>query len=122
LPVTRAARFSPDRRWLAYEGIKDGGLRIVVRGAGLNGEAARDEYVVSGPGKAAMTPMWRGDGRELFYLEGHTMLAVELQFNGRQVVARQPRPLFTVDIEDSERRNRYVVTGDGQRFLVLVKK
>ena len=122
LPVTRAARFSPDRRWIAYEGIKDGGLRIVVRGSGLNGEAARDEYVVSGPGKAATTPMWRGDGRELFYLEGHTMLAVELQFNGRQVVARQPRPLFTVDIEDSERRNRYLVTGDGQRFLVLVKK
>lgn len=121
-PATRAARFSPDRRWIAYEGNKDGRLQIVVRGAGPNGEAARDEYVVSNSGKGATTPMWRGDGRELFYLEGHTMLAVELQFKGQQVVARQPRPLFNVVIEDSERRNRYLVTSDGQRFLVLIKK
>ena len=121
-PETRSARFSPDRRWIAYEGNKDGTLQIFVRGVGVSGEAARDEYLVSSPGKTATTPMWRGDGRELFYLDGHTMVAVELQFADQRVIARQPRPLFNVNIEDQERRNRYLVTRDGQRFLVLVKK
>jgi len=121
-PATRAARFSPDRRWIAYEGNQDGTLQIFVRGVGVNGEAARKEYLVSGLGKGATTPMWRGDGQELFYLDGHTMVAVELQFADQKVVARQPRPLFNVNIEDQERRNRYLVTRDGQRFLVLVKK
>lgn len=121
-PATRAARFSPDRRWIAYEGSKDGTLQIFVRGAGVNGEAARENYLVSGPGKGATTPMWRGDGQELFYLEEHTMVAVELQFANRQVIVGPPRPLFNVNIEGQERRNRYLVTRDGQRFLVLVKK
>jgi serine/threonine protein kinase len=121
-PATRAARFSPDRRWIAYEGSKDGALQIFVRGAGVNGEAAREHYLVSGLGKVVTTPMWRGDGQELFYLDGHTMVAVELQFADKRVIARQPRPLFNVNIEDQERRNRYLVTRDGQRFLVLVKK
>jgi dipeptidyl aminopeptidase/acylaminoacyl peptidase len=122
LPTTRAARFSPDRRWIAYQGVKNGSSQIMVRGAGANGEAARNEYAVSISDKSPTTPMWRGDGQELFYLDGHTMVAVELQFVRQQVVARQPNPLFNVSIEDQERRNRYLVTGDGQRFLVLIKK
>jgi len=121
-PATRSARFSPDRRWIAYQEVRNGRSQIMVRGAGANGEAARDEYPISSADKSPTTPMWRGDGQELFYLAGHTMVAAELRVVGEKVVAGLPRSLFTVAIEDDERRNRYLVTRDGQRFLVLVKK
>lgn len=65
--------------------------------------------------------MWRGDGKELFFLAGHTLMAVELSIESGKVIASSPRPLFNVNIEDEERRNRYLVSQDGQRFLFIVK-
>jgi hypothetical protein len=65
--------------------------------------------------------MWRGDGKELFFLEEHTLMAVEINTRNGKVIAGSPRPLFDVNIEDQERRNRYLVSQDGQRFLFIVK-
>jgi hypothetical protein len=49
-------------------------------------------------------------------------MSVAITTNGNGVVVGIPQPLFNADIEDEERRNRYVVTRDGQRFLVIVKE
>jgi hypothetical protein len=65
--------------------------------------------------------MWRGDGRELFYLDRHTLTAVQISVDGARLTASVPERLFTANFEDEERRNRYVVTEDGQRFLVIVR-
>jgi hypothetical protein len=65
--------------------------------------------------------MWRGDGRELFYLDHHTLTAVQISVDGTRLTASVPESLFTANFEDEERRNRYVVTRDGQRFLVIVR-
>src|SRR5262249_24748218 len=118
----RAARFSPDGRWVAYAGNKDGRPAILVRSMGPDGQAETREYLVSSPGKDATTPMWRGDGAELFYLQGQVLMSVEIMNAGGKFFAGQPKPLFEMNIDEQERRNRYLVTKDGRRFLVLVKE
>jgi serine/threonine protein kinase len=113
----RAARFSPDGRWVAYES----GSGIIIRAMSPNGDASKAEYAVT-RGGGTTTPIWRGDGQELFYLKEHTLMSVELQTDGPGLVVGEPQALFNVNIEDEERRNRYVATRDGQRFLVIVKE
>jgi hypothetical protein len=114
--VSRAARFSPDGRWVAYETTNG----IVVRSARPGNYGLSTEYSITKSG-GATTPMWRGDGRELFYLDRHTLTAVQISVDGTRLTASVPERLFTANFEDEERRNRYAVTRDGQRFLVIVR-
>ena len=116
---TRAARLSPDQKWMAYTSNRNGSA-IVVRGVSGNGAPVGEEYVVSDSSRGATTSMWRADGKELFYLEGRTLLSVQIETSGNRLVASAPRPLFNTNIEDEERRNRYLVSKDGL-FLVVTK-
>ncbi len=118
-PAARAARLSPNQRWMAYGSNRNGGSVIVVRGVNASGSPVGDEHVVSRRGPGATTPMWSGDGKELFYLEGQTLMSVRIT-DGDRFAAEPPAMLFRVNIVDEERRNRYVVSKDGL-FLVIVK-
>jgi hypothetical protein len=64
--------------------------------------------------------MWRADGKELFYLEGRTLMSVQIKTDGNRLVAAAPKALFNLNVEESERRNRYLVTRDGL-FLAVLK-
>ena len=67
-------RFSPDGRWLAYvysEGT--GGSEVLVQPFPPTGE----RWQVSAGGGGY--PVWRADGRELFYLGGGKLLAVDVR-------------------------------------------
>ncbi|HEY9431545.1 MAG TPA: hypothetical protein VI260_08805, partial [Blastocatellia bacterium] len=66
-------------------------------------------------------PQWRGDGKELFYLDDATLTAVDVNTEGDSFSAGTPKPLFSVNIEAEQRRNRYIATKDGQRFLVVLR-
>lgn len=66
--------------------------------------------------------MWRGDGKMLYYLERKTLTAVEVNSRGGQFRTGTRTALFNVNIEDEEHRNRFLVTKDGERFLVIVKE
>jgi serine/threonine protein kinase len=116
---TRAARLSPDQKWMAYTSNRNGSA-IVVRGVSGNGAPVGEEYVVSDSSRGATTSMWRADGKELFYLEGRTLMSVQIETNGNRLFASAPRPLFNTNVEDEERRNRYLVSKDGL-FLVVTK-
>lgn len=115
----RAARLSPNQRWMAYTSNQNGSL-IVVRRVSATGTPVGDEHVVSRSSKGATTSMWRADGKELFYLEGGTLMSVQIETNGDRFVAGAPKPLFKINVEDQERRNRYLVSRDGL-FLVVLK-
>ena len=117
----RAARLSPDRKWMAYTSNKDGSV-IVVRRVGAGGTPVGDEHVVSNPSRGATTSMWRADGKELFYLEGGTLMSVQIETNGDRFAAGSPQPLFKINVEDEERRNRYLVSKDGLFLMVLKNK
>ena len=79
--------------------------------------------VVSVPGRkrlistsGGVEPQWRRDGKELFYLStDQPIMSVNITDPARDLSA--PTPLFPVRVSGVA-RNHYLVTADGQRFLV----
>jgi eukaryotic-like serine/threonine-protein kinase len=107
------ARFSPDGRWVAYVSDEDGRREVFLQSFPVPG----GKLQISNAG--GDQPMWRRDGKELFYLSADRKLMSVQVKGGSNLEAEAPRPLFDVAVPSSESgRNHYVVTGDGERFLV----
>jgi Tol biopolymer transport system component len=106
------ARFSPDGRWVAYNGDETGRMEVFVVPYPPTGE----RWQVSTAG--GVQPLWRGDGRELFYLDLHgALMSVDVDAT-RTFSAGTPRVLFRTGLENpSHMIEDYGVTADGQRFL-----
>jgi Tol biopolymer transport system component len=107
-------QWSPDGRWIAYASNESGRQEIFVQSYPPTG----GKFQISTTGGAE--PVWRRDGNELFFLSGTKLAAVEINATGSSFDAGVARDLFDVPtIVGSVRRNRFVATGDGQRFLVV---
>jgi DNA-binding winged helix-turn-helix (wHTH) protein/Tol biopolymer transport system component len=108
-------RISPDGRWIAYVSDESGTQEVYVqRFPSLN-----DKRIVSIGG--GVEPMWRRDGKELFYLSpDYSILAVPFVAAEPPLIGH-PHPLFRAPINTSSTRNHYAVTSDGQRFLINVE-
>jgi serine/threonine protein kinase/Tol biopolymer transport system component len=105
------ATFSPDGRWIAYMSDETGELNIYVQPFGRDGA----KYRVSPSG--GRNPRWRADGKELFYLDaGGAMTAVPIEITTKSFSAGLPKALFQTGVISLSQS--YVVTKDGQRFLV----
>jgi hypothetical protein len=61
-------------------------------------------------------PRWRGDSKELFFVESGKMMAVDVSPNP-SFQAGIPRPLFNVAIVTQTLYGNLQVTPDGKRFL-----
>jgi len=121
-------RFSPDMRWIAYETVK---ADLVVRPFPLS----KKKWQIST--RYAMFPLWRKDGKELFYAEiGQlaqkglestlTLVSVDVKTgNGPEstFVAGPPRVLFEIPpIHDYVPGSyQYAASRDGQSFYVLTE-
>jgi hypothetical protein len=103
--------FSPDGRWVAYVSNETGTEELYVRE--FQGSAGRRQ-VSAGGGHWAR---WRRDSKELFYLSGGKLMAVEVKADGSGFEPGVPKLLF-----ESERVGglSFDVSGDGQRFLIPV--
>jgi eukaryotic-like serine/threonine-protein kinase len=81
-------RFSPDGRWIAYSSNESGKNEISVRPFdAATGTAGNPVVVTSGGGR---TPLWSGDGKELFYINSDGMATAV------NVKSRATFPLFKV--------------------------
>jgi serine/threonine protein kinase len=110
--ITGAA-LSPDGRWLAYTSNVTGRLEVWVQPYLGRGDPVR----VSPNGGA--DPVWANSGRELFYLEGRTMMAVVPVGAGPTFDFKGPTPLFTsMYLHPQGSPLSYDVAADG-RFLML---
>ena len=109
----RQAQFSPDGKYIAYVSDKSGSAAVYVQTFPSSGS----EWRISAGGGAQ--PRWRHDGRELFYLASdRKLMAVDITLSP-SFEAGVPRRLFdTRVLTTSDFRNHYVVTADGQRFLI----
>ena len=117
-------QFSPDGRWIAYASNESGRDEVYVapfQGRAPDAAAARGasdgKWQVSTAGGSA--PRWRGDGKEIFYLGGsalNKLMAAAVNGQGSAFEVGAVRPLF--DTRPRWPRWVYVVSPDGQRFLV----
>jgi Tol biopolymer transport system component len=106
------AQLSPDGRWLAYRSSESGRSQIYVQ----NFPPSGGKWQISTEG--GNDPQWRRDGKELFYISGSKLMAVEIKAAGATVEAGLPKELFELRAGPIL-RNRYVPAANGQRFLVV---
>jgi len=105
---------SADGRWMAYVTEQSGQPQVYVETFPRSDQRWR----ISPSG--GVQPIWRHDGRELFYLASDgTLMAVPVT-TAPYFVADEPRPLFQTSAQVWAARNSYSPTRDGQRFLVNV--
>ncbi len=112
-----AGALSPDERWLAYQSDETGRAEIYVRSLGT--DAGR--WRISSLGGA--TPLWRGDGRELYFTSPQgQMMAVDIDTRAGFRSAA-PKELFRANLSPGGAQDvECAVTADGQRFVVHVLK
>ena len=107
-------RFSPDGKWFAYSSNESGSFEVYVR-------SLEKGVKVRVSTKGGAIPVWRADGRELFYEEaGPMVMASEVQL-GNAAAASPPKVLFRSCLAENSGdylgRPGYDVTKDGRRFI-----
>jgi Tol biopolymer transport system component len=108
------AQFSPDGRWLAYASNESGQLQVYVRP--FPGPDRRAAVSTQG----GSFPLWRRDGKELFYRTGNRMMGVDVSTGGGNVTLSQPHVLFDQRyLFETLTIANYDVSLDGQRFLMV---
>jgi Tol biopolymer transport system component len=100
---------SPDGQWMAYESDQPGQSEILV------------ESIPTGKGRWQISteggdwPVWRRDGKELFFRQGTKIMAVPIRLTNTSVESGKPQALFEVPGD-----TRFQVSRDGRRFLIAM--
>jgi Tol biopolymer transport system component len=107
-------RFSPDGHWVAYASNENGTWDVFVQPFPAGGSRQQ----ISNGGGAQ--PIWRRDGRELFYAAPDGTLMSVAVTPGERWVPANAQALFTTRMRPlyAPYPYTYDVSPDGQRFLV----
>jgi len=110
----KQAQISPDGRWIAYISDESGTWEVYVQ----DFPKPSGKWQVST--KGGTEGRWRRDGREIFYIESSRLMAADVRTDGASFHSGVPRVLFEPSLDPrAGMRNRYVVSPDGQRFLIV---
>jgi Tol biopolymer transport system component len=113
-PVSvQSSPLSADGKFIAYQSAESKRLEIFIQ----NFPLATDRWQISTAG--GTSPQWRSDGKELFYLQGSTLMAVDVKVNGSRLERGIPHVLFTAPFT-VQGRNLFVPSRDGQKFLAIL--
>ena len=105
--------FSPDGRWLVYNSNESGNMEVYV--TQFPGPGGKWQVSTNG----GREPRWSADGSEIFYLDASESLVTVPVSTDNTFRAGMPETLFEAELFPFVGRNRYLVTDDGQRFLML---
>jgi eukaryotic-like serine/threonine-protein kinase len=111
----REGRFSPNGRWIAHVSDESAKNEVYVQAFPGALSAPKGKWQVSAQGGSS--PVWRGDGKELFFLAGGKMMAAGVRETVSGLEIDTPRELFSTTATPIA-GTPYDVTADGQRFLV----
>jgi Tol biopolymer transport system component len=104
-----APAFSPDGRWLAYESDSSGRKEVYITPFPTGGA----QYQVSTSG--GERPVWRHDGKGIYYREGLRITAVEVNTKASPVKFSGPKALF--ELASGNLNGRYYDVAPDGRFL-----
>ena len=107
-------RVSPDSRWLAYTLELPTGPEVFVQPFDRPGD--RIQVSVHG----GFGPVWRDDGRELYYEGPEGLMAVPLSTRGDTLESGAPQKLFAIRTQGTvaDFPHNFEVAAHGQKFLV----
>lgn len=110
-----AARLSPDGHWIAYTSDESGTAEVYLDSY-PRPSRARAKISLGG----GIHPVWRGDGRELYYWRDGALVAVQLGASvaGASPVSGAQTTLFRAPYLGSL-NTMYDVSSDGQRFVIV---
>ena len=97
------------REWLAYESSSSGRNEVYIRS--FPGGGAQNQ-VSTGGGER---PVWRRDGKEIYYREGLRVMAVEVKARADSLELSPPAPLF--ELAAGNLNGRYYDVAPDGRFL-----
>lgn len=105
-------RISPDNRWVAYTGEKDGGeYEIFV--ISITGGSAEQVSLDGGE-----EPIWSPDGTELIYRNGTKWVTRPFKASSNQLAWGKPEVVFEGNFINAPGHS-YDISPDGKRFLVV---
>ncbi len=104
-----APNFSPDGKWMAYESNRSGRNEAYISPFPAGGA----QYQVSTRG--GERPVWRHDGKEIYYREGLVIMAVEVNTKASPVAFSSPTALF--ELASGNLNGRYFDVAPDGRFL-----
>jgi Tol biopolymer transport system component len=108
-----AARVSPDGRWVAYTSDESGRSEIYLDSYPKPGR----RVAISSKGGAH--PVWRADGRELYYWNNGTLLAVGVELRASEVpTVGAPSSLFRAPYYVGP-NTMYDVSPNGKQFVII---
>lgn len=112
-----AARMSPHTHWVAYTSDESGHEEVYVD------SYPRPGFRVMVSQAGGVDPVWRGDGRELYYWRGDALIAVPIDGSrdGRPPILGAERVLFHSGYEHSV-NSMYDVSPDGTRFAIVRRR
>ncbi len=105
-------RFSPDGRYVAYLSNESGQMEVYVQPFP---EGGRKVTVSSSGGRKVR---WSRDGKELFYVEGGTLVAVSVSSGSSFSVGSATRLFEHAGLRPGANYPSYDVSADGQRFIL----
>ena len=104
---------SPDGQLIAYGENRSGKWEIFVA------PFPSFQYIQQVSVSGGAQPRWRGDGRELFFIDYQGRMMSATVERGSPPKIGVPRKLFDTGLIPDPTVNQYAVTRDGLRFLVL---
>jgi serine/threonine protein kinase len=108
----RQPALSPDGKWLAYMSVESGRPEVYVAPFGQGS----GKWLVSNAG--GHFPLWRGDGRELFYISlDNKIISAEITAQGTRFAIGKVNPLFQANPVSSSGWC-YDVSSDGKKFVI----
>jgi Tol biopolymer transport system component len=104
-------RVSPDGHWIAFSSDDSGQQQVYI--ASFPDANVRKYQVSTSMGTE---PRWRGDGKEIYFLNGETLFAASVEVEGSGLQVGVAKPLFQFRSPGIP-RSSYAVRPDGQQFL-----
>jgi len=110
-------RFSPDGKWIAYSTDDLGRPEIYLQAFAPGAPASGGRWQLST--KGGTIPLWRRDGRELYYFSlDYKLMAVDVTL-GAEPKYGTPKELFALSSIRASPNASFAVTRDGQQFLFV---